>query len=121
MIYDLSQGVTSFCRASSGKESNTYESIPYDLEQNNTGSASLPKPQTRTRRASDMLPHSQARGEQTGSLQAMHSSDPQMAQYSIVDKSKKAKETVPVFEVLYDHAAGASKDDIDKPIILPTS
>ena len=69
-----------------------------------------------------MLPRSQARGsgaEQNEPQQALHSSDPQMAQYSVVDKSKKAKETVPVFEVLYDHSA--SKDDIDTPVTLPTS
>ena len=43
----------------------------------------------------------------------MHNSDPQIVQYSTVDKSKKNKEPVPVFEALYDQS---SKDDIDTPI-----
>ena len=56
-----------------------------------------------------MLPRVQGRESDP----AMHSSDPQMVQYSIVDKSRKTKEPVPVFEVLYDQS---SKDDIDTPI-----
>ena len=73
------------------------------------------------RRASDMLPCSDT-GSYGGSAsleQAMHSSEPQMVQYSVVDKSKKAKEALPVFEVLYDQSA--SKDDIDKPANLSTT
>ena len=61
-----------------------------------------------------MLPRIQNKGSEpeVGSP-AMHSSDPQMVQCSIVDKSRKSREPVPVFEVLYDQT---SKDDIDTPI-----
>ena len=46
---------------------------------------------------------------------ALHSSDPQMVQYSVVDKSKKTvkEAAVPVFESLYDQS---SRDDIDTPV-----
>lgn len=103
-------------RASS-KESNTYESIPYDLERTGrtrAASENLSKAETRVRRASDMLPRPQTEeNEQEGLSQAMRGSDPQIVQYSIVDKSRKNKEPVPVFEALYDQT---SKDDIDTPI-----
>ena len=60
-----------------------------------------------------MLPTAQSRegSEPIGVPEAMHSSDPQMIQYSVVDKSKKtnknrkSKETVPVFEALYDKSS----------------
>ena len=102
----------------SSKESNTYESIPYDLERmgqrTRAASENLTKAETRARRASDMLPHLQGQAsEREGSSPAMHHSDPQIVQYSTVDKSKKNKEPVPVFEALYDQS---SKDDIDTPI-----
>lgn len=67
-----------------------------------------------------MLPTNQNResSEPVGVPEAMHSSDPQMTQYSVVDKSKKtkrrSKETVPVFEALYDKS---TKDDIDTPVV----
>ena len=61
-----------------------------------------------------MLPRPQGRGsEPEGLSPALHSSDPQMVQYSTVDKSKKTREPVPVFEALYDQS---SKDDIDTPV-----
>lgn len=68
-----------------------------------------------------MLPRSE-RDDPAHMKQAVqHSSDPQITQYSVVDKGKKTKERgIPVFEVLYDKSAAsaASKDDIDTPINL---
>lgn len=66
-----------------------------------------------------MLPCSGEDDPASMKQEVQHSSDPQMTQYSVVDKSKKTKERgIPVFEVLYDMSAAASKDDIDTPINL---
>ena len=113
----------------SNKESNTYESIPYDFERtgHRTRAASdhsLRRSVTRTRRASDTLPRSEVmkgdgQGGSANLQQAMHSSDPQILQYTVADKGKKAQDALPVFEVLYDQSA--SKDDVDTPINLSIS
>lgn len=66
-----------------------------------------------------MLPRSGQNDPASMNQEVQHSSDPQITQYSVVDKSKKTKERgIPVFEVLYDTSAAASKDDIDTPINL---
>lgn len=63
-----------------------------------------------------MLPRSQISTTiQDEAYPGLHSSDPQMVQYSVVDKTKKTSKepVVPVFEILYDQS---SRDDIDTPI-----
>lgn len=66
-----------------------------------------------------MLPHSGQNDPASMNEEVQHSSDPQITQYSVVDKTKKTEEKgIPVFEVLYDTSAAASKDDIDTPINL---
>ena len=105
MVIDCSHPTLS----ASNKESNTYESIPFDLEKTGqrtrAGSEGVLRPEAPTGRASDVRPHSQRMTGQDDMVPqaAMHSSDPQMVQYSVVDKSKKKpKDPLPVFEVLYD-------------------
>lgn len=74
-----------------------------------------------------MLPRSEREGPNTCDPDILkhtvqHNSDPQITQYSVVNKSNKIKEhTVPVFEVLYDQSAAAGKDDIDTPINFTVS